>query len=413
MMLPVLVLSLACLDAKPSVYGAEAARLTTAMIQTFYDSKNKIWKPLVTSSESVGRQGYTFWSSLLAWQAIIEAAKVDAKRWKPDVDKYFDTLEQYFDKHGHAYCAWTYFPGNDDQFYDDNTWAVIACMEAYAITGEARFKARGAEIFNGFVRGGWDNSDNPGGLRWGTKAGLQDRSDRTVSATAAGALAALLLAPIGDRAGYEAWAKRALDWIRTKLSADNGLIYDGFRAPNFSRMPTIWTYNTGVPIRAALEYARQTKDESYRKWAIAMGDACLDRTQSPMFDGSVADLSKRYWYDSTFFIHYLVDGMRELTRATGDQKYANEARREANFVKTYLYDEDGLYLRNMRLWMIDAKRLAAYQKLTGQSTPAFSPDASERSMEPADMTKPVGQRPIVKTLLANAGTARMFWLLSH
>ncbi|RYG24443.1 hypothetical protein EON82_10715 [bacterium] len=384
-------------------FAAEAARITRATISKFYDPKAKIWKPPVASSESVGDQGYTFWPSLLAWQSVIEAAKVDPKNWKGKVGPFYDVLEQYFNKGAHAYCAWKYFPGNDDHFYDDNTWAAVACMEAYEVTRDPRYRKRAIEIFDGFVRGGWDAKR--GGLRWGTKAGIEDRKDRTVSGTAAGALAALLL---GRKADLP-WAKRALDWIRVELSSPSGLILDGIKDDG-RIMTTIWTYNTGVPIRGAVEYARRTGDQSYRKWAIRMGDAVVNRSLSPMYDGAVKDHSKRYWYDAVYFVQYLVDGMRSLSIATHDPKYVREARREAEYVRTYLRDKDGLYLRNMRLWTIDEARRKAFLKLTGQDGPALTAEESERL---PDNSKPVEQRPIVKTLLANAGAARMFWLLSH
>jgi predicted alpha-1,6-mannanase (GH76 family) len=396
----------------PLDFGLEANRLTEATIATFFDSKARIWKPPIASAEAVGRQGYTFWPSLLGWQAIIEAAKVDPKTWKPRVATYYDALEQYFDLGSHAYCAWTYFPGNDDHFYDDNTWAVIACMEAYDVTGRDRYRQRAIEILEGFVKGGWDDSGNPGGMRWGTKP-LTDRSDRTVSATAAGALAALLVAKTHDGASNRAWAKRQLDWIRDRLSAPSGLIYDGFKSPTFSRMDTIWTYNTGVPIRAALEYFAQTKDRTYREWAIRMGDAALDRSLSPLFDGAVKDTSKRYWYDGVYFVQYLVDGLRALSQATGDGKYIEEARRNARYCFDCLRDTDGLYWRSMRLWTIDSERTREFYTLTGQNSPALLPDASERSMEPDAMKLPTEKRPMAKTLLGNAGAARMFWMLAH
>ncbi|CAN5489665.1 hypothetical protein BH11ARM2_BH11ARM2_08320 [soil metagenome] len=388
----------------PDRYAVEAARLTKATIATFYDAKAKIWKPPVASSESVGTQGYTFWPSLLAWQAVIEAAKVDPKRWKPSVAAYYDVLEQYFDHAGHAYCAWKYFPGNDDRFYDDNTWAAVACMEAYGLTRDVRYRKRAVEIFDGFVRGGWDPR---GGLSWGTKAGIEDRKDRTVSATAAGALAALLIGRKEDRP----WAKRALDWIKG-LEQPNGLIRDGMKDDG-KIMPTVWTYNTGVPIRAACEYARRTGDKAYRDWAVRMGDACLDRDLSPMFDGAVTDRSKRHWYDAVYFVQYLTDGMRALSRFTGDARYLNEARREAEYCRDYLRDTDGLYRRNMRPWTINQERTKAFRTLTGQDGPPLTPDSSERSMAPAELAKPVEERAMAKTLLANAGAARMFWLLAH
>lgn len=392
----------------PNPYAVEGERLTKQTIATFYDAKARIWKPPVESSESVGTQGYTFWPSLLGWQAVIEAAKVDGKRWKPEIATYYDSLEQYFDKADHAYCAWTYFPGNDDKFYDDNTWAAVACMEAFEVTGDTRYRLRAIEIFDGFVKGGWDSR---GGLRWGTKAGIEDRKDRTVSATAAGALAALLIGRTHDRKANQEWAKRALAWIKG-LSQPGGLIQDGLKDDG-TLLPTVWTYNTGVPIRAAVEYVRQTGDKDTRAWAIRMGDACLDRKQSPMFDGAVTDLNKRYWWDGTYFVHYLVDGLRELSRFTKDPKYTNESRREADYIRTYLKDSDGLYLRNMRLWTIDTARTESFYKLTGQTAPALAADSSERSSEASVKDKPVAERPLAKTLLANAGAARMFWLLAH
>lgn len=400
----------------PNPYAVEGARATRATIAAFYDPKAKIWRPKELSSDAVGTQGYTFWPSLLAWQAILEGAKVDPKTWKPRVGPFFDVLEQYYDRKGKAYCAWTYFPGNDDQFYDDNTWAAVACMEAFEVTGQERYRARAREIFNGFVRGGWDETGRLGGLRWGTKAGIEDRKDRTVSATAAGALAALLLAKHDANAGrkteYRVWSKRSLDWIRTKLSSPSGLILDGMKDDG-TIMPTIWSYNTGVPMRAAVEYARQTKDATVRAWATKLGDAAIDRDLSPMFDGAVPDRSKRYWYDTTYFVQYLVDGLRALGKATGDPKYVREAKREADYVRTYLQDGDGLYFRNMRLWTIDAERHALFVKLTGQTTPGLEPESSERSLEPATIGKPLGERPTAKTVLANAGASRMFWLLAH
>jgi len=395
-----------------SNFRAEAERLTQKTIATFFDSKAEIWKPPVASAEAVGVQGYTFWPSLLAWQSVIEAAKVEPKSWKPRVGPFYDALEKYFDPGTHAYCAWTYFPGNDDHFYDDNTWAAVACMEAFDVTHEARYRLRAIEILDDFCRKGWDATGTPGGMQWGTKP-LPDRSDRTVSATAAGALAALLVAKVHDPKGNRTWAKEQLNWIRSRLSATNGLIYDGLKSPRFERMNTIWTYNTGVPIRAALEYYAQTKDSAYLDWAVRMGNAAIDRSQSPMYDGAVKDLSKRYWWDSTFFVQYLVDGLRLLTAVSGDPRYRTECDREAAYCFGHLRDSDGLYWRNMRLWTIDAATTQSFDQLTGQTTPALAADASERRMEADDLKLPVEQRPMVKTLLANASMARMFWLLSH
>jgi hypothetical protein len=56
--------------------------------------------------------------------------------------------------------------------------------------------------------------------------------------------------------------------------------------------------------------------------------------------------------------------------------------------------------------------LEAWRKLTGQDHRLVADD-SERSKERRYDRVPVADRPMVKTLLANAGTARLFWLLAQ
>ncbi len=402
-----LVFSIAMPDAAPNPYAAEADRLTKAMIAHFYDEEEQIWRPRIATAESVGTEGYTFWSCLVAWQAIIEAAKVDPKTWKPQIAPFYDALEQYYDRADSAYCAWKYFPGNEDKFYDDNAWAAMACMEAFEVTADRRYRDRAIAVFDNFVKEGWDGT----GFRWGT-ADEENRRDRTACSASSTALAALRVGKWRHDPEDLMWAKRALDWIRSELVSPQGLICDGFSSPSYRMNRTTWTYNTGAPIRAALEYAEQSGDSSYRDWARDLGDAAIDRSKA-MYDGAVKNPKHKYWYDATFFVQYLADGLRQLTLATGDEKYLTEARRNADYVMAHLRDDDGLYWRTMRLWMIDEKRHRAFTQLTGQTTPALTPDGGERSHEPEDLKKPTGERPMTKTLLGNAGAARLLWLMAH
>lgn len=412
MAFPLAPLALVCLLGQQAIpLKKEAEDLTRLTIARFYDRHSTIWKAPEQTSEMVGTQGYTFWPSLLAWQMVIEAARIDAKAWKPKISSFFAVLERYYDNKAKAYCAWVYFPGNDDMFYDDNAWAAVACLEAYEVTGEKRYMARASEVFNSFVKKGWDSQN--GGVRWGTKPEFIDRMDRTVSATAASALAGLLIDKATKGTKNRAWSKRALDWIRDNLSDKDGLIYDGFYGSTGKRMPTKWTYNAGVPIRAAVEYYRATRDRKYMDWARRMGNAACNPDLCPLYDGAVKSLEARRWYDATYFVQYLADGLWHLSKASKDNRYVAEAKRHAEYCIEYLRDSDGFYWRNMRLWTINADLHRKFLKTTGQDGPAFTPDESERSYNPEELKKPVGERKLVKTLLANAGMARMLWILAR
>jgi len=161
-----------------------------------------------------------------------------------------------------------------------------------------------------------------------------------------------------------------------------------------------------MAIHAHVLLWKLTRDRPRLDAARAMGDAAMDRAGRFYYD-LVAAPEKNHWYDSSFFVPYLADGMVELSRATGDRRYSDEVRRNARFALSYLRDPaDGLYFRNRRLWRIDRERWETWRRLTGGSHP-LEADWDERSKEPDALKKPEAERPVVKTLLANAGMARL------
>ncbi|HEY0867377.1 MAG TPA: glycoside hydrolase family 76 protein [Fimbriimonas sp.] len=402
--------------AHPSTdFRKEASRLTDLTMKTFWYPEARIFRAPVMSSEAVPsegatKNGYTLWPSLLGMHALVEGEKKRKGHYRKRIAEVFDGLSQYRDPEKKGYNAWLHFPGNDDKFYDDNAWVMIIFTEAYEATGEKRYLDRAAEVM-GWQRGGW--TDEPGGVRWGTNPDSTQAEDRTTSATAGSALAAILLAKNGvDKADNLAWAKKLLNWIETRMLDSDGLVRDGLYAKTWEMMPTKWTYNTGVPIRAYVELYRLEKDRKWLEKAKKLGDAAIDRDKG-LYDSLVKNPSKRYWYDGSYFVHYLVDGLVQLSKETRDKRYVNEAKRNAEFAMKHLRDpKDGLYFRNWRLWMIDEPHLEAWKRLTGEDG-KLAADHSERSLEPSSEKLPVEERPLVKTILANGGNARMFWLLAE
>ncbi len=259
----------------------------------------------------------------------------------------------------------------------------------------------------------WDASGTPGGQRWGTDPDKPGIGDHNACSTSGAALAAVSLARIGvNRQANLRWTRAALDWIVRRLRDTDGLIRDGLHAPDWTVMPTKWSYNTGVPIRAYVEYHRLTGDKAALEAAQRLARAAMDRTK-PLYDGLVRDPNRRFWYDSGFFVHHLAEGLLALYRVTGDETLRAEVRRNANYAYQYLRDPtDGLYWRNWRLWRIGTAQWESWRRLTGQDNP-LEPDESERSKEHRYDDTPVAERPLVKTLLANAGTARLFWLTAQ
>ena len=406
------------LDPPSAGYSQTGADLTSAYITKFWNSSGgNIFSNPDGGSETVASagntaNGYTFWSSLLGLQGLIEGERQrpgDYSYWIWTI--YNNGLEQYFNSDWHAYMAWLMFPGNDESYYDDNAWAVIALVEAYQVTQQSDsahsqiYLNRASEIMNGFEIFGWD-SGSPGGMRWCTSSTVSGATDRTVSATAGAALAAFMLHEAGLQPSFGGtwldWGTGALEWVLNNVQDTDNLIMDG-KKNDGTLLSTKWTYNSGVIIRAlSLRYsiAGEASDLSQ---AEAIASATLNHAGA-LFDGLVSDSTKRTWYDGTYFAHYLVDGLLKLHDITASTDLKNsiytELQREAAYIYNYIRDTasgDNMYWRNLRLWRIGPAQDQEWEQLTGQ-TQALDQDPSEMS----------GTQ-YVKTLLANAGTARLFW----
>lgn len=437
-------LSLPCLLKPPAAdarirpalnpYDAEAARLDAALMSHFWSPTASIFKAPVQSADTVNsdatyNNGYLFWPSLVAWHALVEGERSHPGVYAAQIwEVYSRGLQQYWNQSMGAYNAWLFFPGNNDAYYDDNAWAVVTLVEAHSATvasdptHAAAYLSRAVTLMQGFVYAGWDDTGHPGGVRWGTDPTKANTSDKATSSTAAAALAALMLARAGVNAKFNtAWGASALQWIMTNLRGPNGLIQDGLvpptaAQPGWTPRPVYWTYNTGVPIRAFVEHYRLTRSASSLGRATGLARAAIDHGNRPLFDGSVQNPSVNHWYDYGYFAQYLIDGLLQLALVTPDPSLAaslrSEATGNARFLLSYVKDGDGLYWRNLRLYRIGPTQLQAWESLTGQAQ-VLDADLNERALDPASAKMPIAQRPLVKTLLANAAAARLFWLMSR
>ena len=399
-------------------YATEAKRLNARILSDFWDDKVGMFRAPVRSAETVDsdpahNNGYVFWPSLMGLQALIAGEKQYPGAYKAQIDGVYDGLEKYYDAPKYAYNAWLNYPGNNDKYYDDNGWAVCILVEAYEATGNLRYRNRADEIQTNYLYGGWDGSEKPGGVRWGTDPAKDGTADKNTCSTASSALGALLLARVGvKRERNIAWAKEALNWLYLHLKDSDDLFFDGLHAPEWSIQKTKWTYNTGAPIQAYAEMFKLTKDKESLHRAKTLAIAATDRSKA-LYDSAPRKLDERYYSDSSFFVPYLIDGLLTLYRITKDKAILKEAMRNADYAYSYLRDPvDGLYFRNWRLWRIDETRYQQWRELTGQEF-HLEADESERSKERKFESLPVSKRPMTKTLLANAGAARIFWQLAR
>lgn len=409
-------------------YAREGARLNDACMSRFWDDSSRMFRAPVLSAETVPSdalhdRGYTLWPSLVALHALVEGEKHSPGAYARRIAAVYDGLAQYFSKDLNAYTSWIHFPGNIDAYYDDNSWVVIVLVEASLACRKsdparaAEYLDRARTVMAEFVVKGYDGTGHPGGMHWGYDPSKPNTSDRGTSSTAGSALAALVLARAGvDAPFYTEWGHKLLTWLTTRLLDKDGLVMDALAGADWQPRAIKWTYNTGVPMRACVEHYRLTKSAESLSMASRMARAAID-PGGALFDRTVHDPAKRFYWDETYFVHYLVDGLLQVAGATPDAKLASAlgdaVARSADYAHTYLRDPaDGLYWRNWRLYTIGDEQWDIWQKWTGQTIRADF-DPAERSQETRYQALAVKDRPLVKTLLANAGAARLFWLASR
>ena len=347
-------------DSAVSTLYRRQAEATQEFIQrALWDPKAHRYRPAIPPAPRA--LPYDFmWGNGVAFSALVGGARLDPAKYRPLVAAFFEGLEAYWDKDAPipAYDAYFASPTGDDKYYDDNAWMVLTFAEAYKLTGERRYLLRAAQVMR-YVLSGWDERLG-GGIYW-----RQDRTTKNTCSNGPGATAALALAEHGSRSYYVDWARRIVDWTTRTLKAPDDLFWDNINLEGRIEK-TQWTYNTALMLRANLGLYRFTGDRAYLDEAKRQARASEEKLVNPRTGA---------FRDEALFSHLLVEAFLDLYETTGEKYLLDRARANADFAWKHVRDNsDGGFWTK---WDI-------------------VPDRREER----------------KTLIANAGVARLQWLLA-
>jgi predicted alpha-1,6-mannanase (GH76 family) len=205
------------------------------------------------------------------------------------------------------------------QAIDDSQWWALAWIDAYDLTGDHTYLNEAVTIAN-YASQYWDTSTCGGGVWWNTQ--------RTYKNAVTNALYIRLTAALHNRLpGDTAWlakAQTAWNWFTgSGLINSSGLVNDGLTTSCANNGQTVWTYNQGLMIGAAVELWRATGNANVLATGRRLATAAL---ASPLVSGGVLtescdaptttcdDNQKQF---KGIFTRYLA----ELTAATGDSGY--------------------------------------------------------------------------------------------
>ncbi len=291
--------------------------MTASIQKAFYNEKTGLYAQTLEK-----REPEFMWGNGVMFSALVAAARHEPAVYRPVMDRFFNAMDRYWD-------AKVKLPGYEpsptagnghDKYYDDNQWMVITFMEAYELTGEAKYLDRAVATL-AFSLSGWDDVLG-GGIWW--HAGKKGGAKNTCS-NAPAAVAALAVARHRERTENVQFAHKLVKWTSEQLQDKDGLYFDNKRAADGRIDERKFTYNTALMLRANLGLYRVmaagvtagAESAGYLAEARRIGAAC---------EAFVKKETGAY-RDGMKFTHLLVEADLELYRVTGDAAILARAQR--------------------------------------------------------------------------------------
>ena len=241
---------------EPEQYRAWAGAAAAAL-QRWYNPRTGLWK-------TAG-----WWNCANALTAVIKHSQRTGER------RYQYVVETTFGR------AQRVNPGFSNEYYDDDGWWALAWIEAFDLTGEAKYLDLARTLFAGMAAG-WDDVCG-GGLWWTRRKDYKNAIPNELFLLIAGRLHQRTAGPGSRASGYLDWALREWRWLRASgLIGPAGLVNDGLTAGCANNGGPAWTYNQGVIIGGLVVLHEITGDGACLGQAVAIAAAALrDLTVPP------------------------------------------------------------------------------------------------------------------------------------
>lgn len=225
---------------------------------------------------------------------------------------------------------------------DDAGWWGIAWVRAYDLTGNRKYLDE-AVIIGNYLQSHYDTARCGGGVWW-------DREHTYKNAVTTGLYLRLTAALHNRLPGDTTWLNRATtgwNWFaRSGMINSSGLVNDGLTSSCTNNGQTVWTYNQGLAIGAAVELYRATGNAALLTEARRLADAAIagpvltrNGILTEACEPSCDDNGKQF---KGIFMRYLQD----LATTTGQASYRSYATTQAD--RIWSADRDSLNRLGLR-----------------------------------------------------------------
>jgi predicted alpha-1,6-mannanase (GH76 family) len=170
-----------------------------------------------------------------------------------------------------------------NKYYDDDGWWALAWIDAYDLTGDARYLAMAEAIFSSMT-GGWDTATCGGGEWWNTDRKYKNAIANELFLTVAAKLANRTTGSASTT--YLNWAQQEWTWFKASgMINSQSLVNDGLTSTNPNACTNngqkTWSYNQGVILGGLVELYQADKDPTLLPQAEAIANAAMTYLVTP------------------------------------------------------------------------------------------------------------------------------------
>lgn len=226
-----------------------AAEGQQALLKNFWSAQDRYFY-----QNNKGNKAFNYW-----WQAHAMDVLLDGYERSGD-KKYLDLVSELHAgvevKNGGTFY---------NEYYDDMEWMALACLRAFSLSGDVRYKHT-AQLLWEDIKTGW-SLEFGGGISWKKT----QRNYKNSPANAPAAILAARLYQLNKNKEDLAWAQKIYAWEKQHLvDPETGLVWDGFNRQGNHQIDKNWkfSYNQGIFIGAGLELYKATHQKTY------LQDAC-------------------------------------------------------------------------------------------------------------------------------------------
>ena len=221
------------------------------------------------------------WGVGVTLSALNSAARLSPE-YNSRLKAYLEKVDSYWNPEGPVpgYDVQPNKTNDQDRYYDDNAWMVMALVESYEITKNPKWLKR-AEQSLAYVLSGEDDKLG-GGIYWKER----EKTSKNTCSNAPSAVACLAVFSKNKDPDLLKKAKTIYNWTKKSLEAEDALYWDNIRLDG-SIEKTKWSYNSALMLRTAKELANITKEKIYKQDADKLEAACLKKWVKS--DGTIDD----------------------------------------------------------------------------------------------------------------------------